>query len=77
MKFYDLCAFEKNIYYLLNQTTQVQGKVQPITGDSDYLAHQLPGGKLLLSPHGKWLASCGTDGAVQIRAAGTLVSLNF
>lgn len=34
----------------------------------------LPGAKLLMSPHGKWLASFGVDGYVQLRAVGSLVS---
>ena len=35
--------------------------------------HQLPGGKLVMSPHLKWLGSVGSDGALSIRAVGNLV----
>ena len=42
----------------------------------EYNAHQLPGGKIALSPHGKWLASVGADGKLQLRtvAAGVRVT---
>ncbi|XP_078310806.1 cilia- and flagella-associated protein 43-like isoform X4 [Crassostrea virginica] len=49
-----------------------RGKPNELFPEAEFESHQLPGGKLQLSPHGKWLASCGTDGAVQLRAMGTL-----
>ncbi|XP_048745697.2 cilia- and flagella-associated protein 43-like isoform X3 [Ostrea edulis] len=51
---------------------QQRGKPNELFPEAEFDSHQLPGGKLQLSPHGKWLASCGTDGAVQLRALGTL-----
>ncbi|ESO90244.1 hypothetical protein LOTGIDRAFT_233795 [Lottia gigantea] len=39
---------------------------------SDVPGHQLPGGHLVLSPHGKWLASYSTDGNVIFRSIGTM-----
>lgn len=59
------------------QSMILQGKPNELFPEAEFDSHQLPGGKLQLSPHGKWLASCGTDGAVQLRALGTLVSLIY
>lgn len=57
------------------QIQHFQGKPNELFPEAEFESHQLPGGKLQLSPHGKWLASCGTDGAVQLRAMGTLVCM--
>nr|XP_034327595.1 cilia- and flagella-associated protein 43 isoform X6 [Crassostrea gigas] len=55
-----------------SETLLARGKPNELFPEAEFESHQLPGGKLQLSPHGKWLASCGTDGAVQLRAMGTL-----
>ena len=34
--------------------------------------HQLPGGKLVMSSHLKWLGSVGKDGVLTVRAVGNL-----
>ncbi|KAL3863237.1 hypothetical protein ACJMK2_005002 [Sinanodonta woodiana] len=39
---------------------------------AEYPGHQLPGGRVCLSPHHKWLASYGTDGSVLIRTVGNM-----
>ena len=39
----------------------------------EYPGHQLVGGSLKMSPHHKWLGSCGADGRVMMRAVGALV----
>ena len=41
---------------------------------SEFQGHQLPGGRVLLSPHHKWLATYGTDGSVMLRTIGQMVS---
>lgn len=61
--------------YSFIQIQYFQGKPNELFPEAEFESHQLPGGKLQLSPHGKWLASCGTDGAVQLRAMGTLVCM--
>lgn len=61
--------------YSFIQIQHFQGKPNELFPEAEFESHQLPGGKLQLSPHGKWLASCGTDGAVQLRAMGTLVCM--
>ncbi|KAK7477084.1 hypothetical protein BaRGS_00031670, partial [Batillaria attramentaria] len=38
----------------------------------EYTGHQLTGGNLLLSPHLKWLASYGADGAIIMRTIGSM-----
>ncbi|VDI25939.1 Hypothetical predicted protein [Mytilus galloprovincialis] len=48
------------------------GHAEPLLPETEFPGHQLPGAKLLLSPHGKWLASYGIDGYVQVRAIGSL-----
>jgi hypothetical protein len=40
----------------------------------EFPGHMLPGGKVKLSPHFKWLASIGRDGIITVRAVGALVS---
>ncbi|XP_062576681.1 cilia- and flagella-associated protein 43-like isoform X2 [Saccostrea cucullata] len=55
-----------------SETLFKRGKPNELFPEAEFDSHQFPGGKLQLSPHGKWLASCGTDGAVQLRAMGTL-----
>lgn len=40
-------------------------------------SHQLPGGKITLSPHGKWLASVGADGKLMVRTVGLPVSTEY
>ena len=40
----------------------------------EFPGHQLPGGRVKLSPHHKWLASYGTDGKVMLRTIGQMVS---
>ncbi len=40
----------------------------------EFEGHQLSGGVLALSPHLKWLATCGADGKLVLRAVGALVS---
>lgn len=53
--------------------------LQPNSKDSYLLpeletdSHQLPGGKLVLSPHGKWIASVGADGKLQVRTVAVSV----
>ena len=42
----------------------------------EYPGHQLPGGRVKLSPHHKWLASYGTDGKLMLRTIGQMVSYN-
>ncbi|XP_076101512.1 cilia- and flagella-associated protein 43-like isoform X2 [Mytilus galloprovincialis] len=49
-----------------------KGHAEPLLPETEFPGHQLPGAKLLLSPHGKWLASYGIDGYVQVRAIGSL-----
>lgn len=49
-----------------------KGQSEPLLPEQEYPGHQLPGAKLLMSPHGKWLASYGIDGYVQVRATGSL-----
>lgn len=68
---------EEELYsnYSFIQIQHFQGKPNELFPEAEFESHQLPGGKLQLSPHGKWLASCGTDGAVQLRAMGTLVCI--
>lgn len=39
---------------------------------SESPGHQLPGGRVLLSPHQKWLASYGTDGSIMLRTIGQM-----
>ena len=43
----------------------------------EYQGHQLPGGKVKLSPHHKWLSTYGTDGKVMLRTIGQMVSCVF
>ncbi|XP_077991965.1 cilia- and flagella-associated protein 43-like [Glandiceps talaboti] len=43
--------------------------LQPI---EEYPGHELPGGKVLLSPHQKWLATCSPDGQVHVKAMDVL-----
>lgn len=44
-------------------------RLEPI---SEFPGHQLPGGKVQLSPHHKWLATYGTDGSVLLRTIGQM-----
>ncbi|KAK3096042.1 hypothetical protein FSP39_022384 [Pinctada imbricata] len=57
---------------LVDYRSLMQNKAEPLFPEAEYVGHMLPGGKVQLSPHGKWLATCGTDGAVQLRAVGTM-----
>lgn len=41
----------------------------------EFGGHQLPGGRVQLSPHHKWLASYGTDGSVMLRTIGQMVGI--
>jgi len=43
--------------------------------ETESASHQLPGGKIVLSPHGKWVASVGADGKLQVRTAAAQVSI--
>jgi hypothetical protein len=72
-----MCLKILELHIKNNESMMLQGKPNELFPEAEFDSHQLPGGKLQLSPHGKWLASCGTDGAVQLRALGTLVSLNM
>ncbi|XP_013386289.1 cilia- and flagella-associated protein 43 isoform X2 [Lingula anatina] len=38
----------------------------------EYPGHQLPGGRLIMSPHNKWVASYGPDGKIYIRTVGDM-----
>lgn len=38
----------------------------------EYAGHQLPGGKMFLAPHQKWIGTCGKDGHVTVRPVGDL-----
>jgi len=40
---------------------------------AEFPGHQLPGGRCLLSPHHKWLATYGTDGSILLRTIGQMV----
>ncbi|KAL4232016.1 Cilia- and flagella-associated protein 43 [Mactra antiquata] len=46
-----------------------QFQLEPV---SEFTGHQLPGGRVLLSPHHKWLATYGTDGSVMLRTIGQM-----
>jgi len=54
--------------------------LQPNSKDSYLLpeeethSHQLPGGKIILSPHLKWMLSIGGDGKLMVRSIGAMVS---
>lgn len=40
-----------------------------------FAGHELHGGNLTVSPHSRWLASCGPDGNLILRAVGALVRI--
>ncbi|XP_053407637.1 cilia- and flagella-associated protein 43-like isoform X4 [Mercenaria mercenaria] len=44
-------------------------RLEPV---SEFQGHQLPGGRVLLSPHHKWLATYGADGSVLLRTIGQM-----
>lgn len=75
-KFYAISQRDNTIqmYQIPDQAPKLElNKDFEISPMNTYPGHQLPGGKLELSPHSKWLASCGGDGRVCVRL---LVSLN-
>ena len=54
---------------ILTQETSRDSYLHPV---GEFPGHQLVGGKLMLSPHLKWLASVGRDGVLSVRAVGAL-----
>ena len=69
--YYNLLDFPSGHYL---QENSKDSFLQPT---EEQLGHQLPGGYLVLSPHLKWLASCGSDGRLTMRAVSALVSINL
>lgn len=65
---FDVTFFQYRIFQVL--TAEIQGS---------YTGHDLHGGLLKVAPHLRWLASCGPDGNLLVRALGTPVGklLNF
>ncbi|KAL5017485.1 hypothetical protein ScPMuIL_007074 [Solemya velum] len=49
-----------------------KGKSIAVDPELEFAGHELPGGNLLMSPHQKWLATYGADGAVHISFTGSL-----
>ncbi|XP_064602614.1 cilia- and flagella-associated protein 43-like isoform X2 [Liolophura sinensis] len=54
--------------YTLPEEVINKKKVIELTPVEEYEGHQLTGGVIGLSPHQKWLTSCGTDGMVSVRS---------
>ena len=52
------------------QVTPPDTKLKP---SGSYPGHELHGGRVTLSPHLRWLASCAADGKLLLRAVGALV----
>ena len=59
---------QKKLFHL--QENSKDSYLQPV---EEFEGHQLSGGVLALSPHLKWLATCGADGKLVLRAVGALV----
>ncbi|XP_078484359.1 cilia- and flagella-associated protein 43 [Ciona intestinalis] len=55
---------KKLLQFRLPHTPQEQTPIHPV---SEHYGHQLSGGSIILSPHGKWVASFAPDGDVIVR----------
>lgn len=65
----------RNIHLLSLPETKPERKDDPslyLNPTSEYAGHQLIGGNVVLSPHLKWLATYGPDGAVILRTIGSM-----
>ncbi|XP_033756153.1 cilia- and flagella-associated protein 43-like [Pecten maximus] len=69
---YTMAQNSRRIHQLSLPAETPDGKPVAVLPEAEFQGHQLPGGKLQLSPHGKWLATCGSDGSVMIRATSTM-----
>ncbi|XP_021355562.1 cilia- and flagella-associated protein 43-like isoform X2 [Mizuhopecten yessoensis] len=69
---YTMAQNSKKIHQINLPAETPEGKPVAVLPEAEFLGHQLPGGKLQLSPHGKWLATCGSDGSVMIRSTTTM-----
>ncbi|CAH1784594.1 unnamed protein product [Owenia fusiformis] len=79
---------EGGIFYTLEQNTKNILKIKLPTEPpkkamskdsflvpiSETPGHQLPGGRITMSPHKKWISSVGTDGMLNVRAVGNMDS---
>lgn len=69
---YTMAQNSRKIHQISLPSETPDGKPVTVFPEAEFQGHQLPGGKLQLSPHGKWLATCGSDGSVMIRGTSTM-----
>ena len=66
----------KNIYFVnkcIGVFFQASSKDSFLHANEDAIGHQLPGGRVFMSPHHKWVASGGSDGQLHVRTLAALV----
>eukprot|EP00118_Oscarella_pearsei_P015536 m.140476 g.140476 ORF g.140476 m.140476 type:complete len:1641 (+) comp38310_c0_seq5:24-4946(+) len=73
LELYALSEKSKKLFkYKIPSSPESEKDVSLLPPHSQHDGHQLPGGNVAISPHGRWLASCSADGQIIARLTASL-----